>query len=129
MVLQPFRIEEIRERLAERTPGTREASVEAALRSESGGAVVRETKAPPDAARPAPGRRQASGTSRPALVPRIERLPPLDGPAPATPSIHVTIGRVEVRAVSTADAPEPPRLRPTVTSLDEYLARHAGGGR
>jgi hypothetical protein len=49
-------------------------------------------------------------------------------PAPAAPTIEVTIGRIEVRA-----APTPPRTTagPTVPvmSLDQYLRSRSGGDR
>jgi hypothetical protein len=54
-------------------------------------------------------------------------LPPAVAPSP--PSIHVTIGRVEVRA--TPPPPAGSRDKPTlppVMSLEEYLGRRAAGG-
>lgn len=45
------------------------------------------------------------------------------------PVIEVTIGRVEVRANTPAQAPQPARARQQPTSLDEYLARRDGGTR
>lgn len=78
-------------------------------------------------ARPA-GVRPAGTVHRPAgdsmLHPAPEPLPP---PAPAptasSPDVHITIGRVEVRATTAAHRPAA-RPRPTapVMSLDEYLA-------
>jgi hypothetical protein len=48
---------------------------------------------------------------------------------PPAPTIHVTIGRVEVRATGpTAPAPKP-RSAPQTMSLDEYLRKRSGGGR
>ena len=49
-------------------------------------------------------------------------------PAPA-PTIHVTIGRVEVRATAPSTPQRKPRPAPAVMSLDEYLDRNAGGRR
>jgi len=50
-------------------------------------------------------------------------------PAPA-PTVHVTIGRIEVRAVtSPAPAPSRPASKPAVTSLEEYLRERSGGRR
>lgn len=51
----------------------------------------------------------------------VSRLaPPVEPPQPASPTIHVTIGRIEVRAT-----PPPPaskqRPAPAVMSLDDYL--------
>ena len=44
-------------------------------------------------------------------------------------TVQVTIGRVEVRAIFTPSAPQPPRPRPVPTlSLDEYLKQRDGGG-
>jgi hypothetical protein len=45
------------------------------------------------------------------------------------PTIHVTIGRVEVRAATpAATAPSAPRRQPAVLSLDEYLKQRGSGG-
>lgn len=43
----------------------------------------------------------------------------------APPQVQITIGRVEIRA--TAPPPSPPSPRGPVMSLDDYLARRAGG--
>ncbi|MGH2351765.1 MAG: hypothetical protein ACRDJN_09150 [Chloroflexota bacterium] len=51
---------------------------------------------------------------------------------PAAPTIHVTIGRIEVRAVAPAAPPAPPtRAAPSrrALSLDEYLAQRNGARR
>jgi hypothetical protein len=61
----------------------------------------------------------------PPLVPRLAN------DAPAEPSIRITIGRVEVKAVfppALASRTPPQRSRPTL-SLDEYLKRNSGAGR
>lgn len=49
--------------------------------------------------------------------------------APPAPTIHVTIGRVEVRATQSA-SPSSPKSRPTrpAMSLDDYLRRRGSGG-
>jgi hypothetical protein len=67
------------------------------------------------------------------VVPTIRSLPAIPPPAPAAatapPTISVTIGRVEIRAMS--PAPATPRARPKsahVLSLEEYLRRRASGG-
>lgn len=73
------------------------------------------------------------GTLTPVL-PQIRLAPaqPLAPPAPApglpTPTIQVTIGRIEVKA--TPPAPPSKKQRPAapVMSLEEYLRRRAGGG-
>ncbi|HKP11590.1 MAG TPA: hypothetical protein VJZ91_05745 [Blastocatellia bacterium] len=49
--------------------------------------------------------------------------------APQTPTINVTIGRIEVRAVTPAAAPPQPRKpAPSLMSLDEYMRRRNAGG-
>ncbi|HEY0737935.1 MAG TPA: hypothetical protein VGD69_23660 [Herpetosiphonaceae bacterium] len=85
-------------------------------------------------------RRAASTqTERPALVPREPLLPLLpptsrapepSGPQPA-PQIHVSIGRIEVRAVTPQPAEQPkPRPAPTPRmSLDDYLRSQNGDRR
>ena len=48
----------------------------------------------------------------------------------AAPSVHVTIGRVEVRAtLPTPVASEKPPAKAPITSLEEYLRERAGGNR
>ena len=63
-------------------------------------------------------------------APPVERLvAPAPGPAPEPPTVHVTIGRIEVRAIPpTAPAAAQPRPGPPVMSLEEYLGRRLGGG-
>jgi len=65
------------------------------------------------------------------VVPAIRSLPPIASlpPAAATapPTINVTIGRVEIRAVP---PPAQQRAKPkpaTVLSLDDYLRQRAKG--
>jgi hypothetical protein len=66
---------------------------------------------------------------RPAVITRIPPLPPREIPAPE-PSIHVTIGRVEVRATLPAPARlQPPRAAAPIMTLDQYLRERAGGSR
>lgn len=60
-----------------------------------------------------------------ASLPAITRKPvegraTLASPLPAAPEIHVTIGRIEVRAVSPAAPIQPRSIKPEL-SLDEYL--------
>ncbi|MGK9169299.1 hypothetical protein KXR53_23495 [Inquilinus limosus] len=76
-------------------------------------------------ARPAPaasGILQAPAAAR--IVPAL--LPPPQRAQRSEPAIHVTIGRVEVKAVATpsSDAARPERPSP-VMSLDEYLRNRA----
>ncbi len=74
--------------------------------------------------------------AHPALTPRPadSKAPPATGlaaNASSEPSIRVTIGRVEVRAVfppPPVNRTPPQRSRPTM-SLDEYLKRGSGAGR
>ena len=71
---------------------------------------------------------------RPSIVPRAgsPRIPTALSPADATPpTVQVSIGRVEVRAIfpePQTRRPAPPRPRPAV-SLDDYLNRRNGGRR
>jgi hypothetical protein len=77
-----------------------------------------------------PGRLPIMVQSR--IVPR----PEADGfgfnqkakPSPE-PTVHVTIGRIEVRAVqSSQPSPAKPRATPPVMNLDDYLRRRSNGG-
>ncbi|GIV60234.1 MAG: hypothetical protein KatS3mg043_1323 [Rhodothermaceae bacterium] len=58
--------------------------------------------------------------------------PVLPGKPPAAaPTIHVTIGRVVIRAVPPTPpgpSPEKPRVQPAVMTLDDYLKRRKAGG-
>lgn len=75
------------------------------------------------------------------LVPRLPQLPqlpqspplPVRGPrvtgSSVEPAIHVTIGRVEVRAVQAATPTKAPASIPPPLSLHEYLHRRGGAGR
>lgn len=79
---------------------------------------------PPDG-----GERELAASSSPAaLEPDWRNAPPAPAqaraPAAETPVVHVTIGRVDVRAVLPAPPPEraAPRHRPRLT-LDEYLRK------
>jgi|APLak6261659701_1056019.scaffolds.fasta_scaffold00030_14 hypothetical protein len=78
---------------------------------------------------PWPADRERSPESiRPAdTAPNLSQL---TSPQAAAPTIKVTIGRVEVRAVMPAQSPPAPRPRsaePKLT-LDDYLKRRNGGG-
>jgi hypothetical protein len=115
----------------------------AGRRSPRGPAAPRpgRTSGPPGAGpvagpRPPPPTALSPRTVRPAPVvvePRVEgrrhRAEPAT-PAPAAPPpVHVTIGRVEVRASTAAAEPVGrPRPRPQVMSLDEYLDQRSHGG-
>lgn len=77
------------------------------------------------------GPRLTPRVTPPAMTPRSAAEQQEQGPA-ATPTIRVTIGRVEVRAV-VQPAPDPPRAAParsgSILSLDEYLKQRNGGRR
>lgn len=67
------------------------------------------------------------------ITPVIRPVLPDILPAPKTsapaPTIHVTIGRVEVRATpASAPTPSRPAKTPSVMTLDEYLLRKNTGG-
>jgi hypothetical protein len=62
--------------------------------------------------------------SRPAELPDAER-----SPAPDAPTIHVTIGRVEIRASVAAPVSRKPQARPPAMSLEEYLKQRKGATR
>ena len=103
--------------------GTPGKDMAAARSSRSG-----ETPFPQNAA-VAPPRKPDSPISPRLVSPRVRALPPTKEPAPTAPTIHITIGRVEVRAV-----PPPvrekarPKPQPGL-SLEEYLRQRANGGR
>jgi hypothetical protein len=68
---------------------------------------------------------------------QIERLPIPNYPSPITnyqlpitPTIRVSIGRIEVRAIPTPPAPPAPQKSPPTPklSLSEYLRKNGGGG-
>jgi hypothetical protein len=70
---------------------------------------------------------------QPHVTPYVEPAGPIPtGPVPRpepTPTIQVTIGRVEVRAMPPpATGSKIERPKPPVMSLDEYLSRRASGG-
>jgi hypothetical protein len=77
-----------------------------------------------------------AGTRLPGLLPKrpeVGRQAAIDGAGrqPPPPDVHITIGRVEIRAVAPAAAPAPP-ARPAQTpveSLADYLARRDGARR
>ena len=70
----------------------------------------------------------------PPIPPRRERLRSDLGLAraatpPAETTIHVSIGRIEVRAAATVPVREPRRVASPVMSLEEYLRARAGRAR
>ena len=62
-----------------------------------------------------------------APAPRFEIHPP--PPIEPSETINVTIGRVDVRAVFSSQAPKAPARQTTVKSLDDYLRQRSGGRR
>jgi hypothetical protein len=113
---------------ASRAPGHPNTVVRVAPDAPAAGAVferLAERAVPPASAvvpastaapRPDVARRQLSGQTQ-------------DAPASAAPTIHVTIGRVEVRASTPAPAVQRPRSQPPpASSLENYLRRRARGG-
>jgi hypothetical protein len=63
------------------------------------------------------------------LPPRSPAFPPQSKDPPVAPSINVTIGRIEVRAMPPATVVSSKAARPPapLMNLDEYLRRRAGG--
>jgi hypothetical protein len=59
--------------------------------------------------------------------PEAARPSPAAEQPQATPTINITIGRIDVRATTEA-RPKQQRSGPEVMSLDEYLRRRSGGG-
>jgi hypothetical protein len=63
------------------------------------------------------------------LVQDVSRQLSKDNPQPSQPTIQVTIGRIEVRAVEKPSAPQSSKSKKTrpSLSLDDYLKQRAGG--
>ncbi|HWS54785.1 MAG TPA: hypothetical protein VN228_11690, partial [Pyrinomonadaceae bacterium] len=101
-------------------------------------APAREPRLEPETATAdAPPERAARRPAALTIEPRISRHVPhraaarddARAPAQAAPTVNVTIGRVEVRAVPAPPAPAARRAAsPPHMSLEEYLRRRAGGG-
>ncbi len=113
------------------------ASLRAELSSVTGRLAERQAGSVPrgDSGLPAPLPRPAAATraERPlplAAPPMAAVQPPGPGPAAPPPQvIHVTIGRIEVRAAAAPTAPEPRRTSPAQprVTLEDYLRRRNGG--
>jgi hypothetical protein len=72
---------------------------------------------------------QASSERSPFQARRQNSFSPVETRASA-PAIHVTIGRVEVRAIqSAAPLPKPAKPKPPKLSLEDYLQKRDGGAR
>jgi len=65
------------------------------------------------------------------IAPLVEKGPEsisLSRPAPQPqPTVRVTIGRIEVRAIQSSQSPAKPRAAPPVMNLDDYLRRRNQG--
>lgn len=122
---------------AEPDPGSRAASVSAgpaggpaqSLRAASAPRATRATDA--DADNIVPARRAAAALSAslpPSAAAAIQAARASDrtATAPMPPVVQVTIGRVEVRAASSAPAPARHASRQQPTSLDDYLRKREG---
>jgi hypothetical protein len=90
---------------------------------------------PPGTAAPLPVQpRAVEIAAEPAAAPHWPEPPRdrlFDGPPqPAAPAVHVTIGRIEVRAARNSQPPRQERKSSEgPMSLSDYLARRSGGGR
>lgn len=89
---------------------------------------------PPPAAPLVPALRRAQEDAAPAVAPRRESTSATQPEVPEAPSIRVTIGRIDVRAVLPPAPPVPPAPRPrpqsaAKMSLDDYLRARRGGRR
>jgi hypothetical protein len=76
----------------------------------------------------------APQTADPGVSPAPPRIVPEELPsrvAPALPTINVSIGRVEVRAVHDQAPIAPPveRRKSSIMNLEQYLERRTAGGR
>ncbi len=75
-----------------------------------------------------PAPEPATSELRP-TVPPLPDLAPRNLPEPPAPTIHVSIGRIEVRATPASTPPaRKPSSEPKIMSLDEYLQSRSNGG-
>lgn len=106
---------------------------------QSQSAADRQRAASPESAAPSPDQAPTPRLSTAVVVrPQIAAIPIAEPARPTpfapgsaaetTPTIQVTIGRVEVRAVPPPPAPQKTRPRPPVMTLDEYLRQRNQGG-
>ncbi len=92
----------------------------------------RTVASPPDPLRSA-SRAAPSATPQAILAPRLPYIEPLAQPVqpgisnPAEPTVHVTIGRVEIRAVAAPAAQKRSTPSKPALSLNDYLQRRSGG--
>ena len=76
-----------------------------------------------------PTAREQAPLTPPPRRPRFEPMPPVQKAVSSEPEVHVTIGRLEVRAVNESASRKKERPASTVMSLADYLKSRAGGGR
>jgi hypothetical protein len=94
---------------------------------------LRTLASPPHEFRSAP-REEASPPAQAILTPRLQQQPLVQSvqPTPANPAepvVHVTIGRVEIRAVAAPAATKRSTQSKPALSLSDYLDRRSGGQR
>ena len=75
-----------------------------------------------------PAPRTAESAAARAPAPRVASTAPV-AEAPGPPPIHVTIGRLEIRATTPPAPPRPAAPTPARMGLDDYLHRARGGRR
>ena len=89
--------------------------------------------AAPSPAKPSAAPRPVFARGLPAAGPQSQRPPGVAArePKPSAPDVHISIGRVEIRAVAPTEIPERRAKAPSapVESLVDYLARRDGGRR
>ena len=98
---------------------------------------ARERVSPPTASLVPPSNQTQRGDTKPPPVVVQTRIAPmvdkgldlsLNRPSPQPqPTVRVTIGRIEVRAVGSSQSPAKPRATPPVMNLDDYLRRRNQG--
>ena len=78
-----------------------------------------------------PGAKVVPVAVQPLIAPKVELVPeriPLNrSDAQTQPTVHVTIGRIEIRAVQSPQPAVKPRATPPVMNLDDYLRRRSQG--
>lgn len=113
--------------VAQQPEGKRSSEAPARIEPELTETITRDRRAP---GKILPAREIQLVQPKPApLITRIPSRQPPQLPAPER-SIHVTIGRVEVRATLPAPArSKSPQASTPIMSLDEYLRERAGGSR
>jgi len=89
---------------------------------------------PPTSGVTSPAARQPENSKAPPVfiesrvAPLIEVGPLNHSPTEPQPTVHVTIGRLEVRAVQSSQPVVRPRAAAPVMNLDDYLKRRSQGG-